>query len=70
MRENSECFFEFAKQLSKQHEKQLRNNELSEKDLNFFQEHVRQSVEKQGQYEQDCENPEGPKTPSICFEVS
>ncbi|MEM7400470.1 MAG: glutamate--cysteine ligase [Pseudomonadota bacterium] len=51
MRENNECFFEYARRLSKQHEKQLRNSELSDKDLNFFQEHVRQSVEKQGQYE-------------------
>ena len=46
MRENNECFFEYAKRLSKKHEKQLCNSELSEKDLKFFQEHVRQSVEK------------------------
>ena len=51
MRENNECFFEYAKRLSKQHEKQLCISTLSEKDHNFFQEQVRQSVEKQGQYE-------------------
>jgi glutamate--cysteine ligase len=52
MHENQECFFEFASRISKQHEKQLRNSALSEKDMNFFQNHVRQSVEKQRQIEQ------------------
>ncbi len=51
MRDNQECFFEFANRISKQHEKQLRNNRLSEKDMIFFKNHVRQSVEKQGQIE-------------------
>ena len=51
MQDNQECFFEFANRISKQHEKQLRNNTLTEKDITFFQTHVRQSVEKQRQIE-------------------
>ncbi len=51
MHENNECFFEFSRRVSKQYEKQLRNSVLSEKDLNFFQTSVRQSVEKQRQIE-------------------
>lgn len=51
MHENQECFFEFADRISKQHENQLRNSALSEKDINFFQNHVRQSVVKQRQIE-------------------
>ncbi len=52
MHNNQECFFEFANRISIQHEKQLRNNTLSEKDMIFFKNHVRQSVEKQRQIEQ------------------
>ena len=51
MRDNNECFFEFASHISRQHENLLRNSELNEKDLHFFQTSVRQSVEKQGQIE-------------------
>lgn len=51
MHENQECFFEFASRISNQHEIQLRNSALSEKDMIFFQNHVRQSVEKQRQIE-------------------
>jgi glutamate--cysteine ligase len=51
MHDNQECFFEFANRISKQHEIQLRNNTLSEKDMAFFKSHVRQSVEKQRQIE-------------------
>lgn len=51
MQENRECFFELANRISKQHEKQLRNNTLTEKDMDFFLNHVRQSVEKQRQIE-------------------
>lgn len=51
MQDNQECFFEFANRISKQHEKQLRNNTLTEKDIIFFENHVRQSVEKQRQIE-------------------
>ncbi|MFK7816058.1 MAG: glutamate--cysteine ligase [Gammaproteobacteria bacterium] len=52
MQDNQECFFEFSNRISKQHEKQLRNNTLTEKDMAFFQKHVRQSVEKQRQIEE------------------
>ena len=51
MRENNECFFEFASYISKQHENQLRNSKLNEKDVHFFQTEVRRSVEKQRQIE-------------------
>ncbi len=51
MQDNNECFFEFSSRISKQHEKRLRNNTLSEKDMAFFHKHVRQSVEKQRQIE-------------------
>jgi len=51
MAENNECFFEFSSRISKQHEKQLRDSELSKKDLEFFVEQVEQSVEKQRQSE-------------------
>ena len=51
MRDNNESFFEFANRISRQHEIQLRDNELSEKDKNYFQKHVEQSVEKQRQTE-------------------
>jgi len=51
MRDNKECFFEFANRISRQHENQLRDSELSEKDKNYFQKHVEQSVEKQRQTE-------------------
>lgn len=52
MRENEECFFEFANRISKKHEKLFRNSELSEKDMLFFQTSVRRSVEKQRQIEE------------------
>ncbi|MBT8112609.1 MAG: glutamate--cysteine ligase [Gammaproteobacteria bacterium] len=51
MHENQECFFELANRISRHHEKQLRDSTLSEKDMIFFQNQVRQSVEKQGQIE-------------------
>ena len=51
MSENEECFFELAKRISKQHEKQLCNNTLNEKDTNFFETQVRQSVKKHRQIE-------------------
>jgi len=51
MQENQECFFEFASRISNQHEKQLLKSTLSENDMIFFQNHVRQSLEKQGQIE-------------------
>ena len=51
MRGNQECFFEFANRISNQHEKRLCKSNLSENDMNFFQNHVRQSLEKQGQIE-------------------
>ena len=51
MRENKMCFFEYAKHLSKQHEKLLSDSDLSEKEVTMFQDSVRQSVEKQGQIE-------------------
>ncbi len=51
LHDNNECFFEFASRVSKQHENQLRNSDLSEKDANFFQTSVRQSVENQRQIE-------------------
>ncbi len=51
MRENKECFFEYAKRISKNHEKLLANSVLTENDSKMFQHSVRQSVEKQGQIE-------------------
>ncbi len=51
MRENKECFFEYAKRISKKHEKLFCNSTLSEKDRLMFQDSVRQSVEKHGQIE-------------------
>ena len=51
MQDHQECFFEFANRISKQHEKLLRNSALTEKDIDFFKNHVRQSVEKQRQTE-------------------
>ncbi len=51
MHENKECFFEFANRISTHHEKQLCNSALSAKDVEFFENHVRQSIEKQRQIE-------------------
>lgn len=51
MRSRKEGYFEMASRLSKMHQNQLRNSALSEKDVNLFQNAVRQSVEKQRQIE-------------------
>jgi len=51
MKNDKECFFVLANKLSRQHEKTLRNSTLSEKEIEYFQYHVRQSVEKQRQIE-------------------
>jgi len=51
MRDNKECFFEYAKRYSKIHEKLLSNSALSENDRKMLHDSVRQSVEKQRQIE-------------------
>ncbi len=51
MRSRKEGYFEMASRLSKMHQNQLRNSALCEKDVNFFKNAVRQSVEKQRQIE-------------------
>ncbi len=51
MRANKETFFEFAKRHSNLHQNQLRNSSLSETDLKFFADAVRQSLAKQRQIE-------------------
>lgn len=47
MRKNKESFFEMAYRLSTNHKDELSTSKLSQKDINFFTEKVRQSVHKQ-----------------------
>ena len=51
MHAHNEGFFDMACRISKGHQNQLRNSTLSEIDINFFTNAVRQSVEKQRQIE-------------------
>jgi len=51
MQDNQECFFEYASRISKQHEKLLRDNALSEKEMVLFHNYVRQSVKAQEKIE-------------------
>ena len=51
MRSTKEGFFEMASRFSKMHQNQLRNGLLSESDVRFFTDAVRQSVAKQQQIE-------------------
>ena len=51
MRSSNEGFFEMACRVSEMHRNQLSNSELSQTDVNFFVEVVRQSIEKQQQLE-------------------